>query len=117
MNLTNTFEDSVVDSQDRNYQQLKSEWTKINSEIRDRRGFGEGVSPSFKLAKQTAEQNAKLILAKKVESVHFTTEVKDVLVKKIKGRFHYLVLLYPILDQPKFGGDAALFVQPGDIYF
>ena len=117
MNLTNTFEDSVVDSQDRNYQQIKSEWSKINSDIRDRRGFGEGVSPSFKLAKQTAEQNAKTILTKKVENNHFTTEVKDVLVKKIKGRYHYIVLLYPNLDQPQFGSDAAAFVTPGDIYF
>jgi hypothetical protein len=110
-------EESTIDNNRRNYAQVKNEWSKINFDNMDRRGFGEGVSPKFELAKQMAIQNAKLVLAKKMENYHFKGEIKDTLVKKVNGQFHYMILIYPIMDHVEFGQDAANFVTPGDIYF
>ena len=101
----------------RNYSQVKNEWSRINSDSMDRLGFGEGISPKFELAKQMAIQNAKLVLAKKMKNYHFKGEIKDTMVKKVGGQFHYMILIYPIMDQVEFGQDAANFVTPGDIYF
>jgi hypothetical protein len=102
---------------ERNYEQTKTTWSKINSDLMDRLAFGEGVSPSFESAKMTAIQNAKMVIAKKSENYHFKVQIKDTLVKKIKGRYHFMVLLYPIMDKVEFGSDAAIFVNPGDTYF
>lgn len=110
-------EETSIQNNNRNYSQVKNEWSKINSDNMDRRAFGEGISPKFELAKITAIQNAKLVLAKKMENYHFKGDIKDSLVKKLNGQYHYMILIYPIMDQVQFGQDAANFVNPGDIYF
>jgi len=101
----------------RNYEETKNQWSQINSIPSDRRGFGEGVSPNFQSAKNTAMQNAKMVIGKKAGDYHFKTKIDNTLVKKENGVFKYLIILYPEMDEVKFGQDAALAVNPGDIYF
>lgn len=112
-----TLKENFQPKSTRNYEQTKNQWAQINTDKSDRRGFGEGVSPNFQSAKTTAFQNAKMVIGKKEGDYHFTTKIKDTLVKKMNGLFHYMVVLYPEMDQVKFGGDAAGAVNPGDIYF
>ena len=107
----------VKNNQPRNYEQTKNQWSQINSNRMDKRGYGEGVSPNFESAKTMAFQNAKMVIGKKEGDYHFKSKVEGTLAKKMNGLYYYMVVLSAEMDHIKFGGDAAANVTPGDIYF
>jgi hypothetical protein len=48
------------------YTTTKNEWSKINSNMGDPRGFGEGTSPDQVMARRQAIINAELVMLKKM---------------------------------------------------
>ena len=48
------------------YEEIRAEWTKINSDMTNMRGFGEGTSREQNLARQMGELNARVAIIKKM---------------------------------------------------
>lgn len=48
------------------YEEIRAEWTKINSDMTNMRGFGEGASREQYLARQMGELNARVAIMKKM---------------------------------------------------
>ena len=48
------------------YEVTKNEWSKINNDVNNPRGFGEGTSPDQVIARRTAIINAEVVMLKKM---------------------------------------------------
>lgn len=63
----------------RTYEQLKADWSKVNSDTTNMNGFGEGKSSDMHMAGTMAEMNARAAILKKlgVSQASFGSEIVD----------------------------------------
>jgi hypothetical protein len=82
----------------RNLDQLKAEWSKVNQDMSNMRGYGEAVGQTEAAAKTAAMMNAKVAILKKMgkSSARFGAEIKEEALFKLEnGNFIKLVVLEP----------------------
>jgi hypothetical protein len=82
----------------RNYEQLKAEWSKINADTTNMKGFGEGASKDMGNAKDIGLLNAKTAILKKMRKNQASFGyiiVDDATFKKQDGTYNYLVIIEP----------------------
>ena len=80
----------------RDYNQLKAEWSKINTDTTNTKGFGEGVSKDMNIAKQMGEMNARAAMVKKMgknEASFGSSIVDEATFQKQDGTYNYLVVM------------------------
>jgi hypothetical protein len=80
----------------RDYNQLKTEWSKINTDTTNTKGFGEGVSKDMNIAKQMGEMNARAAMLKKMgknEASFGSSIVDEATFQNQDGTYNYLVVL------------------------
>jgi hypothetical protein len=78
------------------YEQIRAEWMKVNSDMSNMKGFGEGTSKDESLAKQQAEMNGRLAIMKKMGKNNVTISayaIDEKLFKDSDGTFHNLVIM------------------------
>lgn len=84
--------------QGRDLDQLKSEWSKINANTSDLRGYGEATGPNLNSIKTAAEMAAKTAIMKKLnrQQASFGVEIKDEAVFQLEnGNYIQLIVLEP----------------------
>lgn len=80
----------------RDYNQLKAEWSKINTDTSNTKGFGEGISKDMNIARQMGEMNARTAMLKKMgknEASFGSSIVDEATFQKQDGTYNYLVVL------------------------
>ena len=85
------------------YEEIRAEWTKINSDMTNMRGFGEGTSREQNLARQMGELNARVAIIKKMgkQNAQFGSTIyygeNDEFAPKLfmtkEGVYNYLVVM------------------------
>lgn len=85
------------------YEEIRAEWTKINSDMTNMRGFGEGTSREQNLARQMGELNARVAIMKKMgkQNAQFGSTIyygdNDEFAPKLfmtkEGVYNYLVVM------------------------
>jgi hypothetical protein len=85
------------------YEEIRAEWTKINSDMTNMRGFGEGTSREQNLARQMGEFNARVAIIKKMgkQNAQFGSTIyygeNDEFAPKLfmtkEGVYNYLVVM------------------------
>jgi len=85
------------------YEEIRAEWTKINSDMTNMRGFGEGTSREQNLARQMGELNARVAILKKMgkQNAQFGSTIyygeNDEFAPKLfmtkEGVYNYLVVM------------------------
>ena len=85
------------------YEEIRAEWIKINSDMTNMRGFGEGISREQNLARQMGELNARVAIMKKMgkQNAQFGStiyygdndEFTPKLVMTKEGVYNYLVVM------------------------
>lgn len=80
----------------RKYEEVKSEWTKINQNMEDMRAFGEAVGQTHSSAVMAAQFNARVILLKKIGKEKATigsSPIDEVTFELPNGNYQHLVLM------------------------
>lgn len=80
----------------RDYDQLKTEWSKINTDTTNTKGFGEGISKDMNIARQMGEMNARTAMLKKMgknQATFGSSIVDEATFQKQDGTYNYLVVL------------------------
>ena len=80
----------------RDYNQLKAEWSKINTDTTNTKGFGEGVSKDMNIARQMGEMNARAAMLKKMgknQASFGSSIVDEATFQKQDGTYNYLVVM------------------------
>jgi hypothetical protein len=85
------------------YEEIRAEWIKINSDMTNMRGFGEGISREQNLARQMGELNARVAIMKKMgkQNAQFGSTIyygdNDEFTPKLfmtkEGVYNYLVVM------------------------
>lgn len=81
----------------RKYEEVKAEWSKVNTDMSNTNGFGEGVSKDLNLAKDQAELNARAAILHKMgkSQASFSSSIVDEAVwqQPNNGGYNYLVIM------------------------
>ena len=80
----------------RNLEQTRAEWSKINADMSDPRGFGEAVGQQMSSAQMAAQFNARVVLLKKSGKTQdqFSSEIVDQAVFELaNGNYDHLVII------------------------
>lgn len=83
----------------RDLDQLRAEWSKVNQDMSNKNGYGEGRSPDENMVTTMAMMNAKAAILKKLgkTSAKFGVEIKEeALFKMENGTYVKLVVLEPV---------------------
>lgn len=83
-------------SKGRDPNQVKTEWSKINSDMSNKKGFGDSISQDISTAQQQGESKARAAILKKLgtTSSSFGTKVVDSALFKLNdGTYNYLCVL------------------------
>ena len=83
-------------SKGRDPNQVKAEWSKINSDMSNKKGFGDSISQDISTAQQQGESKARAAILKKLgtTSSSFGTKVVDSALFKLNdGTYNYLCVL------------------------
>jgi len=83
----------------RDLDKLRAEWSKVNSDMSNKNGYGEGRSPDENMVTTMAMMNAKAAILKKLgkTSAKFGVEIKEEALFKIEnGTYVKLVVLEPV---------------------
>jgi len=83
-------------SKGRDLNQVKTEWSKINSDMSNKKGFGDSISQDISTAQQQGESKARAAILKKLgtTSSSFGTKVVDSALFKLNdGTYNYLCVL------------------------
>ena len=79
--------------QGRNYEQLKAEWSKVNTDTSSTQGFGEGNSKNESGARQIGNFQASVIVRKKANKSVSVRIIDDATFQTADGIYNYLVLM------------------------
>jgi hypothetical protein len=85
-------------SKGRNLEQLRTEWSKINQDTSNRRGYGEGVSTNLNAARTSAKMNADVAILKKMgkQQATFGSIIVDEATFQLEnGNYINLVIIEP----------------------
>lgn len=85
-------------SKGRNLEQLRAEWSKINQDTSNMRGYGEGVSPNLNGARMSAKMNADVAILKKMgkQQATFGSIIIDEATFQLEnGNYINLVIIEP----------------------
>lgn len=81
----------------RNYEEVKAEWSKVNSDMSNTNGFGEGVSKDLNIAKSQGELNARAAILHKMgkSQASFSSSILDDALWQLpnNGGYNYLVIM------------------------
>lgn len=87
-----------IPKQGRDIDQLRSEWSKVNANTADLRGFGEFTSPNESTAQTGAQMAAKRAIMKKMnkqEATFGSTIIDSAVFKLENGNYVHLVIIEP----------------------
>ena len=90
--------DSNQEKKGRDLNQLRTEWSKINQDTSNMKGYGEGVSQNISAAHTTAMMNADVAILKKMgkqEATFGSTIVDEATFQLKNGNYIKLVVLEP----------------------
>lgn len=90
--------DSNQEKKGRDLNQLRTEWSKINQDTSNMKGYGEGVSPNISAAHTSAMMNADVAILKKMgkqEATFGSTIVDEATFQLKNGNYIKLVVLEP----------------------
>jgi hypothetical protein len=90
---------AATQQNDKTLEQVRAEWSKINTDLSNSKGFGEGVSKDESLARQMAELNGRAAILKKMgkTSGSISANVIDQkLFANSDGTYDCLVIMGPI---------------------
>ena len=80
-------------------EQVRAEWTKINSDMSNMKGFGEGTSKDESMAIDMAQMNGRFAILKKMGKTNGSISAGPVdqkLFRDANGVNHYLVIMEPL---------------------
>jgi len=88
-----------VKEKGRDLDQIKAEWSKINSDMSNMNGFGESIGATENAVEMQAAFKARVAILKKMnkQEASFGTEIVDqALFKLPNGSYHKLIVMKPV---------------------
>lgn len=79
-------------------EQIRTEWSKINTDMSNMKGFGEGISKDENITGNMAQLNARIAILKKMGKTNGTISasvIDEKLFKDVDGTFHRFVIMEP----------------------
>lgn len=96
--LLNKFKKDVTPQQPSTMDAIRNEWSKINSDTSNQKGFAEGVSSNQSVAEEKALFDAKNAILKKLSKSEATFGTRIVDQKTFQtndGKYHHFVVVEP----------------------
>jgi hypothetical protein len=78
------------------YEQIRAEWSKINSDMSNMKGFGEAASKDEHIVREMGQMNGRIAIMKKMGKTNVTisaSPIDEKLFKDKDGAYHYLVIM------------------------